>query len=145
MTVNATEAAAGGLWTSGADTNGTATANGPDKQMFLNLLVAQLRYQDPMNPTDSSAFLSQTAQFQALEAMQTVAEQSSSLLSAQLAFGASSLLGRSVTYPAADGTTGTGMVRGVTFGTSGPVLDVDGIPISLSDIHSVTSGTTTSA
>ena len=38
--------------------------------MFLNLLVAQLRYQDPMNPADSGEFLAQSAQFTSLEKMQ---------------------------------------------------------------------------
>jgi len=38
-----------------------------DKNMFLQLLVAQLRNQDPMNPSDSSQFVGQLAQFQQLE------------------------------------------------------------------------------
>ena len=38
-----------------------------DKNVFLQLLVAQLRNQDPMNPTDGTQFLTQLAQFQQLE------------------------------------------------------------------------------
>ncbi len=38
-----------------------------DKNMFLQLLVAQLRNQDPLNPSDSSQFVGQLAQFQQLE------------------------------------------------------------------------------
>jgi len=38
-----------------------------DKNMFLQLLVAQLRNQDPMNPSDSAQFVGQLAQFQQLE------------------------------------------------------------------------------
>jgi flagellar basal-body rod modification protein FlgD len=38
-----------------------------DKNMFLQLLVAQLRNQDPMNPSDGTAFVGQLAQFQQLE------------------------------------------------------------------------------
>jgi flagellar basal-body rod modification protein FlgD len=38
-----------------------------DKNMFLQLLVAQLKNQDPSNPTDSTQFVSQLAQFQQLE------------------------------------------------------------------------------
>ncbi len=38
-----------------------------DKNMFLQLLVAQLRHQDPLNPADSLEFLTQLAQFQQLE------------------------------------------------------------------------------
>lgn len=38
-----------------------------DKNMFLQLLVAQLQNQDPLNPTDSTTFVTQLAQFQNLE------------------------------------------------------------------------------
>ena len=38
-----------------------------DKNMFLQLLVAQLRNQDPMNPSDGTQFVGQLAQFQQLE------------------------------------------------------------------------------
>lgn len=42
----------------------TQTAN---TETFLKLLVAQLRNQDPLNPTDSTQFLTQLAQFSQLE------------------------------------------------------------------------------
>jgi flagellar basal-body rod modification protein FlgD len=38
-----------------------------DKNMFMQLLVAQLRNQNPLNPTDSMAFVQQLAQFQQME------------------------------------------------------------------------------
>ena len=37
------------------------------KDEFLQLLVTQLRYQDPLNPMDSTAFASQLAEFSGLE------------------------------------------------------------------------------
>ncbi len=55
---------------SSADTtSGTtqAASKTVDKNMFLQLLVAQLRNQDPMNPSDGTAFVGQLAQFQQLE------------------------------------------------------------------------------
>lgn len=42
-------------------------ATAPSEQMFLQLLVAQLQNQDPLNPTDSTQFVSQLAQFTELE------------------------------------------------------------------------------
>ena len=45
-----------------------ATAAGSvDKNMFLQLLVAQLRNQDPLKPSDGMAFVGQLVQFQQLE------------------------------------------------------------------------------
>jgi flagellar basal-body rod modification protein FlgD len=40
-----------------------------NKQTFLQLLIAQIKHQDPLNPTDSVQFLSQLAQFSELEQM----------------------------------------------------------------------------
>jgi flagellar basal-body rod modification protein FlgD len=37
------------------------------KNMFLQLLVAQLRNQNPLNPSDGTQFVAQLAQFQQLE------------------------------------------------------------------------------
>lgn len=116
----------------------TSEAATADKDMFLQLLVAQMRYQDPMNPTDSSQFLSQSAQFTALEKMQDVADQTAALFSAQMAFGASGLIGKQVTWSDSEGVTQSGSVKGVTFGVNGPVLDVTGTELPLASVISVT-------
>ncbi len=42
------------------------------KQDFLNLLVTQLKYQDPLQPSDDTQFISQLAQFSALEGTQNL-------------------------------------------------------------------------
>jgi flagellar basal-body rod modification protein FlgD len=42
-------------------------SSAPTQQMFLQLLVAQIKNQDPLNPTDSVQFVSQLAQFSELE------------------------------------------------------------------------------
>ena len=109
----------------------TAAASQVDKDMFMNLMVTQLRNQDPMNPTDSADFLAQTAQFTSLEKLQEVAAASAQALSAQMAFGASSLVGRTVTYEDADGVEVTGSVTSVRFTPDGPLLGVGADQITL--------------
>ncbi|EPR13080.1 flagellar hook capping FlgD N-terminal domain-containing protein [Ruminiclostridium papyrosolvens] len=42
------------------------------KNDFLNLLVTQLRYQDPLQPVDDKEFIAQMAQFSSLEQMQNM-------------------------------------------------------------------------
>ncbi|WP_380176279.1 flagellar hook capping FlgD N-terminal domain-containing protein [Kineococcus sp. DHX-1] len=127
-----------------------------DKDMFLKLLVAQLRYQDPSKPADTTQFMAQTAQFSALEAMQDVAKQSTSMVAAQNKLQASTLVGQTVSYTGEDGKTKTGEVRSVSFiqdsagGTNGePVLNVDGVSVVLSKIGGVgnagATGTTTAS
>src|SRR6478672_9187816 len=111
-----------GTGTTTSATGTTTTSKSPDKDMFLQLMVAQMKYQDPMNPTDSSQFLSQSAQFTALEKMQAVADQTAQLVTSQMAFGAGSLVGRTVTWSTEDGQSHSGSVSGVQFGTDGPML-----------------------
>jgi flagellar basal-body rod modification protein FlgD len=118
----------------------TTTTAGQDKELFLQLLVAQMRYQDPMNPTDSGEFLAQSAQFTALEKMQLVADQTAQLVALQVAFGASAMVGRTVSYPGSDGTTTSGVVTGVRFESTGPVLQVNGEDIHLAAVLGVTDG-----
>ena len=64
--------------TATADPNAAATANDATQELgqdaFLQLLVAQLKYQDPMSPSDSAEFLSQTAQFTQVEKLEEIAD-----------------------------------------------------------------------
>ena len=115
----------------------TTQRSDADKEMFLNLMVAQLRYQDPLNPSDSAEFLAQSAQFTSLEKLQDVADQTAALLSSSVAFGASNMVGQHVTYIDADGNAISGVVQSVTFDANGPLLQVGGKPVSLGQVQSV--------
>ncbi|QFY89523.1 flagellar hook assembly protein FlgD [Magnetovirga frankeli] len=66
---------------------------------FLNLMTAQMQNQDPLNPQDSNEFLSQMAQFTAVEGMVTLNENFDALansLTSSQALQAGGLVGRSV-------------------------------------------------
>jgi flagellar basal-body rod modification protein FlgD len=139
MSVTATEA--GGFLPPTPASGGSATS--PDKDMFLQLLVTQLKYQDPLNPTDQSQFLAQTAQFTALEKMELVANQTAQSLAAQMAFGASSLVGRTVTYTDEAGQEATGVVDSVRFTATGPILAVGDAEVPLNSVVTVGQGAPT--
>src|SRR4051812_48197097 len=79
-----------------------------DKDAFLKLLVAQLKYQDPSNPVDSSQFMSQTAQFTSVEKLTALADTQTAMLSSQQLLGASSLVGKTVSYPGPTARTSRG-------------------------------------
>lgn len=51
----------------------SADNNGMDKDAFLQLLVAQMQYQDPLEPTSNTEYISQYAQFSQVEQMQNMA------------------------------------------------------------------------
>ena len=43
-----------------------------DKEAFLKLLVAQMKYQDPLEPTSNTEYIAQLATFSSLEEMQNL-------------------------------------------------------------------------
>jgi flagellar basal-body rod modification protein FlgD len=88
-----------------------------DKDTFLKLLVAQMRYQDPSNPASSSELMAQTATFSQVEQLQQIATQNTAMLALQRATSAGTLVGHSVSYTAEDGTTQTGKVSSVVIAT----------------------------
>ncbi len=59
---------------SAAESGSKPTTNELGKDSFLQLLVAQMANQDPLEPMDNSQFLAQLAQFSSLEQMQNIAQ-----------------------------------------------------------------------
>jgi flagellar hook assembly protein FlgD len=53
-------------------TKNAASETGFSKTDFLNILTAQLKYQDPMNPADANEFMSQLAQLTQVESLQNI-------------------------------------------------------------------------
>ena len=90
-----------------------------DSDAFLKLLVAQLKYQDPSKPVDSSAFMAQTAQMQMVETMHQLLAQNSALIGGQNSLSALTLVGQQVPWTA-DGATHSGPVDAVKPDPSGP-------------------------
>ena len=106
---------------------------------FLKLLVAQLKYQDPSKPADTTAMMAQTAQFQMVEKLKQLADQNTQMLSEQQATSAIALVGRSVSYTEGDQTQ-HGVVDSLRLTAGGPVLsDRRGARCRLSAISEITS------
>ncbi len=129
--------------TTGATTQTTAPQLGQND--FLKLLVAQLQYQNPMQPVDSSQFMAQTAQFSMVEKLTDMATQTDALVAGEAAQRAAGLLGRQVTWNDAAGNPATGVVTGTKLGSDGPTLILaDNSTINLSDVTRVDLAPTTS-
>ena len=114
-------------------------ANTLGKDAFLKLLVAQLRYQDPTNPADSSQFMAQTAQFTQVEKLEEIARANTEMLAAQSLLAVSGLVGRTVTYTGADGAPTQAVVTSAGFGPGGAVLRVgpEGAEVPLGSVTDV--------
>ena len=106
-----------------------AAAAGPilGKDDFLKLLVGQLKNQNPMEPSSDTDFIAQMAQFSQLEQTTNMAKVNAELVAQQSGARAVSLLGRTVTYPAADGVSTTGVVEKVEWSAGIPSLTVAGL------------------
>ena len=93
------------VWTPPSATPATAGSDTMGKDAFLKLLVAQLRYQDPLNPAEGAEFIAQTAQFTQVEKLQEVADSTAAALTMQQRWGAGATVGREVDFLAPDGVT----------------------------------------
>ena len=120
-------------------TSGSAGNNSLGEDAFLKLLVAQMRYQDPSSPMDTSQMMSQTATFTEVEKLTSLLTTQQNLLSAQQMQSAGSLVGRTVSYTATDGTTATGVVSSAKLTGSEPTLVVGNKDVPLSSVTEVRS------
>lgn len=118
-------------------TTGVSVGKNPGKGEFLQLLVAQLRAQDPLKPMEDKEFITQLAQFNALEEMQKLNTSFAAFSAAQDVQIAQALLGKLVDYAQADGTTQTGQVSQVGWHTGVPKLTIGDKEVDLSQIVSV--------
>jgi flagellar basal-body rod modification protein FlgD len=108
--------------------NGSGSVEGRstiDQEGFIKLFLAQLQFQDPLEPVDNREFLAQLAQFSNLEQSRQLSLNTESLLSMDSSSQALTLLNRQVDVSQASGTTVSGTVKAVQFTVNGPELTVD--------------------
>ncbi len=115
-------------------TTSTTGTSSLDKNDFLQLLVAQMKYQDPLEPTSNTEYISQYATFSELEEMQNM---SSSMDLTR----ASSLVGQEVVIKSTSDTGDTSYVRGnvdyVQLENGNALLSINDSLYSLDDVYSV--------
>ncbi|WP_397449120.1 flagellar hook assembly protein FlgD [Pseudomonas sp. NA-150] len=122
------------------------------KDAFLQLLVTQLKNQDPLSPQDNTAFVAQLAQFSSLEATQNLSTSVDSIASqyqSSQALQASALVGRSVVVDTgatnvdtSKGLTGTVVLPSSSTATTVKVYDSKGVQVSTVDLGTQPAGNT---
>lgn len=124
----------------------STTTSASDLQMdFLNLLVTQLRNQDPMSPMDSENMSAQLAQFSELQQLEEMNTSFSQMLDSVQRGYAGSLIGKDVSFNAdvteesEDSEEGlSGEVEEVIMGADGSIeLIIGDYNISLADVLSI--------
>ncbi|MBP8129598.1 MAG: flagellar hook capping protein [Candidatus Hydrogenedentes bacterium] len=138
----ATAAKAAGVGTSAKAS--TAASEDLDTDAFLQLLMEQIRNQDPLEPMDNDEMLAQLAQFASLEQMNNLND-SFQTLAYQVAFltgnidqlnfiSAQGMIGRYVEGVNLEGEEVKGIVESVTLDGSIVVLTVDGEPLPMTGV-----------
>jgi flagellar basal-body rod modification protein FlgD len=93
------------------------------QEEFLRILLAQLRFQDPLKPIDNQQFLAQMAQFSALAQTAQLNERVDTLLTIQAAVQSIGLIGKTVEV-SISGTAKVGQVTSLSFSDGQPNLTV---------------------
>ena len=137
----------GTTYTPGASTTVERKDQGSQKDMFLKLLVAQMKYQDPANPASSSEFMAQTATFTQVEKLEQLVQQNASMLVMQESATAGSLVGRTATYTDDNGESVTGVVTSVQLATgkNEAAATIDGKKIAIGRLTEIASTSTPAA
>ena len=124
------------------DTSASATSsskekktNNLDKDDFLNLLVAQMKYQDPLEPQSNTEYVSQLATFTQVEATENMANTAENVQ-------ANNLIGKTVIMRPTNSVTGEtsdgmGVVDYVMKEGSNVYLSVNGALYNLDDLYTV--------
>nr|WP_267916174.1 flagellar hook assembly protein FlgD [Borreliella garinii] len=92
------------------------------KDDFLKLLITQLRYQDPTNPMKDKEFISQMAQFSALEQMTNMSKSFEKLSSSLGIRRDLDLLGKVIKFQHGDGEVVRGRVTNIKTGAIPQVM-----------------------
>ena len=77
---------------SSSSTSGTTSSIAAQKDQFMQLLVAQMKYQDPLEPTSNTEYIQQYATFSELEQMQNMSQNMLSSLNDHSRGAATSML-----------------------------------------------------
>ena len=103
----------------------TTSTSTVDYNTFLQLLVAEMKNQDPTNPMDTAQYMSQFAQLSTVEqAMQTNAKLDA-LLSSQSLSQADGLIGKTVSFTDSTGASFSGKVVSISINSDGSIATLE--------------------
>ncbi|MEO6310265.1 MAG: flagellar hook capping FlgD N-terminal domain-containing protein [Leifsonia sp.] len=112
-----------------------------DSDVFMQLLVTQLRNQDPSSPMDTNAMIAQTTQLAMMEQMTLMTKTTDENFGLQMRTAAANLIGKEVSYTDADGTTVKGVATAVSYLGAVPRVTVGGVDVALDAISGITTPT----
>lgn len=107
------------------------------KDQFLNLLVTQMRYQDPSAPMDSSKIMEQTSSLTMVEQLKELTTTQREAFGLQMRLSAVGFVGQQVSWTDEKKVGQTGIVDSASFADAKPVLSVGGKTVALDQVSLV--------
>ena len=108
-----------------SSTTTTTSTNSVDYNTFLQLLVAEMKNQDPTNPMDTSQYMSQFAQLSTVEQAMQTNSKLDALLSSQSLSQADALIGKTVSFTDATGASFSGKVASISINSDGSIATLE--------------------
>ena len=109
-----------------------------DGEVFLSLLVTQLRNQDPSSPMDTTQMIAQTTQLAMMEELTSISAAQAESFGLQMRSAAADLIGRQVSYTDAAGLPAAGVVTAVSYAGAVPTVTVNGQDVALDAVTAIT-------
>jgi flagellar basal-body rod modification protein FlgD len=106
------------------------------KDAFLQLLVAQLKYQNPLSPMDGTEFVAQTAQLTMTEKLTELSKFSEASVMDSNRRTAADLVGKTITYNSGNGVV-EGTVTSALMNGGNPVLLIGRVEVPLGAVLEV--------
>ena len=103
----------------------STSSTGVDYNTFLQLLVAEMKNQDPTNPMDTSQYMSQFAQLSSVEQAMQTNNKLDALLSSQSLSQANGLIGKTVSFTDSTGASFSGKVASVSINSDGSIATLE--------------------
>lgn len=108
-----------------------------DKEVFLQLLVAQLRNQDPSAPMNTNEMMAQSSQLASMEQLTSLAETSRESFALQMRIAASGMVGQQVSFLDREGIPRTGTADVVDFSGAVPLVTVGTWTVPLDSVSAL--------
>lgn len=130
--MNVTSATDSTSRSSSTDTSSTMSNSTVDYDTFLQLLIAQMKNQDPTNPMDTAEYMSQFAQLSTVEQAMQTNSKLDALLSSQSLSQANGLIGKTVSFTDSTGASFSGKVVSVSINSDGSIATLqDGTKVAV--------------
>ncbi|MEY9179274.1 flagellar basal-body rod modification protein FlgD [Bradyrhizobium sp. USDA 326] len=130
--MNVTSATDSTSRSSSTDSGSATSSNTVDYNTFLQLLIAEMKNQDPTNPMDTSQYMSQFAQLSTVEQAMQTNSKLDALLSSQSLSQANGLIGKTVSFTDSTGASFSGKVVSVSINSDGSIATLaDGTKVAV--------------